>query len=124
MNVFLWILQVLLALHTAMGAVWKLSNSEQVPGLTAIPHAVWLGLSGLEVLACVGLLLPAVARRLGRLVPLSAGFIVAEMLLFTGVHLASGAPLNGEVAYWLIVAALCGFLAWARFSLRPIAPTA
>ena len=42
-NVVLWILQVLLALHTAMGAVWKFSNSEQtVPSLQAIPHGAWL----------------------------------------------------------------------------------
>lgn len=123
MNVFLWILQVLLALHTAMGAVWKLSNSEQTAGLTALPHGVWVSLSGLEVLAALALLLPAVSKRLGRLVPFAAAFIVAEMLLFTGVHLASGAPLNGEIAYWLVVAAVCAFLAWGRFRVRPIKTT-
>jgi len=29
MNILLWTFQVLLALHTAIGAVWKFSNSEQ-----------------------------------------------------------------------------------------------
>lgn len=66
MNLFLWILQVLLALHTAMGAVWKLSNSEQTAGLTALPHGVWMGLCGLEVVAAVALLVPAVSKCLGR----------------------------------------------------------
>ena len=28
MNVLLWILQILLALHTVTGAVWKFFNSE------------------------------------------------------------------------------------------------
>ena len=46
MNILLWVLQILLALHTAMGAVWKFSNSEQtVPSLKAIPHGAWLTLS-------------------------------------------------------------------------------
>ncbi|MBL9038941.1 MAG: hypothetical protein JNG84_10530, partial [Archangium sp.] len=59
MNIFLWILQVLLALHTTMGAVWKFSNSEQTtPSLKAIPHAVWLGMSGIEILCSVALVLP------------------------------------------------------------------
>jgi hypothetical protein len=29
MNILLWILQILLALHTIVGAVWKFLNSEQ-----------------------------------------------------------------------------------------------
>ena len=46
MNILLWILQILLALHTTMGAVWKFSNSEQtVHSLSAIPHGVWLTMS-------------------------------------------------------------------------------
>jgi hypothetical protein len=30
MDILLWILQILLALHTIVGAVWKFSNSERV----------------------------------------------------------------------------------------------
>lgn len=44
MNILLWVLQILLALHTVIGAVWKFSNSEQtVRSLNAIPHGVWAG---------------------------------------------------------------------------------
>ncbi len=69
MNIALWILQVLLALHTAMGAVWKLSHSEQtVASLSALPHALWLGLSGLEVLAA-GVVNAASPPRMRRQVP-------------------------------------------------------
>ena len=51
MNILLWVLQILLALHTAIGAVWKFFNSEQtVPSLKAIPHGVWLSLSVIEIL--------------------------------------------------------------------------
>jgi hypothetical protein len=119
MNILLWILQVLLALHTAMGAVWKFSNSEQATSLTALPHGLWVGLSVPELLCTLGLILPAFSKRLGRAAPLAASFLVAEMLLFTGVHLASGATENGPVVYWLVVAALCAFVAWGRFVLKP-----
>jgi hypothetical protein len=122
-NVFLWILQVLLALHTAMGAVWKFSQSEQaVPALAALPHGVWLALSVLELVSCVALLAPAISKSLGRWAPLAAVFIVAEMLLFTVVNLASASPDSGQIVYWLVVAAVCAFLAYGRFALEPIVP--
>ncbi len=115
MNILLWILQVVLALHTAMGAVWKLSNSEQnVPSLKAIPHGAWRALMGLELLCSVGLLVPAVARSLGLLAAIGALGVAAEMLLFCGVHLASGDRKRGPMIYWLVVAAVGALLAYGR----------
>ena len=120
MNVFLWVLQVFLALHTAMGAVWKFSNSEQsVPSLKAIPHGVWLSLSALEFLCALGLLLPVISRRLGTLAPVAATCIAVEMLIFCGLHLASSETKHGPMMYWLVVAAAAGFTAYGRFALRP-----
>lgn len=121
MNIFLWVLQVLLALHTAIGAVWKFSNSEQtVPSLKAIPHSVWLGMSGLEFLFSVALLVPAVYKPLGFLAPIAALCIAAEMLLFCGLHLASGDSSYSPIIYWLVVAAICAFIAYGRFVLVPL----
>ncbi len=121
MNIFLWILQVLLAVHTAIGAVWKFSNSEQaVPSLKVIPHGVWLSLSVFELLCVVGLVIPAVYKPLAVLAPVAALFIAAEMLLFSGLHIASGDPSRGPIIYWLIVAAICGFIAYGRFVLKPL----
>ena len=63
MNILLWVLQILLALHTAIGAVWKFFNSEQtVPSLKAIPHGVWLSLSVIEILCSLALVLPALSQ--------------------------------------------------------------
>jgi hypothetical protein len=120
MNITLWILQALLALHTAMGAVWKITNSEQAVGsLKAIPHWVWMGMIGLEFLCAVALVLPAVSKPLGILAPLAAAVIVAEMVYFCAVHFASGNAYNFQVTYWLVVAALCAFIAYGRFVLKP-----
>ena len=121
MNVLLWILQVLLALHTAIGAVWKWSNSQQtMPSLGAIPHGVWLGLSVVELLCVVALIVPALSKRLAILAPIAAAFVAAEMLFFSGVHLASGSTSIGPLVYWLVVAAICAFIVYGRLVLKPI----
>ena len=116
MNLFLWFVQILLALHTLLGAVWKLSNSEQtVPSLSAIPHGVWLALSAFEVLCAVGLILPIFKKSLAIVGSLAALGIAAEMLFFSGMHIHSGATNSGELIYWLVVAAIAAFVAFGRF---------
>lgn len=121
MNVLLWVLQVILALHTAIGAVWKFSNSEQaVPSLNAIPHGAWQALSVFELLFAVGLILPAFVDSAAILAPISAAFIAAEMLAFCGLHIRSGDKEYGSVIYWLVVAAISAFVAYGRFVPAPI----
>jgi DoxX-like family len=121
MNILLWVLQILIALHTAIGAVWKFSNSEQsVPTLKAIPHGMWLGLSVFELLCSVCLIVPAISNPLGMLAPIGAAGIAAEMLLFSWLHVRSGATKHGPMVYWLVVAAICAFIAYGRFVLSPL----
>jgi hypothetical protein len=120
MNILLWVLQFLLALHTAIGAVWKFSNSEQtVPSLNAIPHGVWLAMSIIELLCSLSLILPAFNKSLGLLAPVAAVLIATEMLFFCALHIYSGDPNYGPVIYWLVVAAICAFVAYGRFVLQP-----
>lgn len=124
MNILLWGLQILLAVHTGIGAVWKLFNPVQVvPSLSAIPHGIWLGMSVIELFCCIGLVLPAFHRRSGFLVPLAAGFIAAEMLVFCGLHIASGDSSYGPPVYWLAVAAICACIAYGRLAIRPLRAT-
>ena len=116
MNIFLWVLQIFLALHTFIGAVWKFSNSEQtVPSLKAIPHGVWLTMSVFELLCCLSLILPAFGKPLAILAPIAAACIAAEMLLFSGLHIYSGDANYGPMIYWLVVAALCVLIVYGRF---------
>jgi hypothetical protein len=123
MNIVLWVFQVLLALHTGMGAVWKFSHStDAVPSLEAIPQVAWVSLSVVELLCVAGLVLPIFNKQLGMLAPIAAAVVVAEMLLFTAVHIASGNGDSGQIVYWLVVAAACAFLAYGRFVLAPLAP--
>ena len=121
MNIVLWVLQILLALHTVTGAIWKFSNPAQtVPSLGAIPSGVWLAMSVLEVLCALGLVLPLFAKSLAMLVPIAAALIAAEMLVFCGLHIYAGDPNFGPMIYWLVVAALCAFIAYGRLVLKPL----
>jgi hypothetical protein len=120
MNILLWVLQILLALHTIMGAVWKFSNSEQaVLSLNAIPHKVWLAMSVIELLCSLGLILPAFKKSLAILAPSAALCIAAEMLIFCGLHIYSGDTNYSPIIYWLVVVAICVFIAYGRFVLKP-----
>jgi hypothetical protein len=120
MNILLWVFQVLLAVHTAIGAVWKFSNSEQtVPSLAAIPHGVWLGLGVFELFLALALILPVFSKRLGILAPVAAACIASVMLLYCGLHLYSGDANHGQMIYWLVVAAICTFIAYGRLVLKP-----
>jgi hypothetical protein len=120
MNILLWVLQILLALHTVVGAVWKFSHSAEqtMPSLKTIPQGVWLSMSVLELLCSLGLVLPALSKRLAILAPVAAVFIGAEMLLFCAVHLSSGDTNYSPMIYWLVVAAICAFIAYGRFVLK------
>lgn len=122
MNVLLWIFQILLALHTAMGAVWKFSHSveQTMPSLSAIPGGVWLGMSVVELLCALALIVPAFNKRLAILAPVAAACIAVEMLIFSGLHLFPGTTDYAPVIYWLVVATLCGFIARGRFVRLPL----
>ncbi|QDU96822.1 hypothetical protein Pla8534_46440 [Lignipirellula cremea] len=91
-----------------------------MPSLKAIPGIVWQGMGVLEILVSVCLIAPAFYKPLAFLVPVAAVCIVVEMLAFCGLHFQAGDTEPGPVIYWLVVAALCGFLAYGRFVLRPL----
>ncbi len=121
MSILLWILQVLLALHTAVGAGWKLFNSKQsIPTLSAIPHGVWMVLIPFELICAAGLILPALAPSVGWLVALAAIGIAVEMLMFSGIHFQGDAEENGPMFYWLVVAAVCAVIAVGRLFVAPL----
>lgn len=114
MNIFLWILQGLLALHTIMGAVWKFSNAETaVPSLSMIPHPVWTALSVFEILCAIGLVLPAF-KKSQKIAAFAALGIAAEMFLFSVLHLNTGTEEHAQMFYWLVVAVFCVVIAVGR----------
>ena len=122
MNIFLWIIQMALALHTTMGAVWKFSHTPEqtMPSLKAIPQGVWIGIAIFELLCALVLVLPVIYKPSASLAPWAPVGIGAIMIVYCGLHLFSGATNFGPMIYWLVVAAVCAFLAYGRFALKPL----
>ena len=84
MSMLLWVLQILLAVHTLIGALWKFSNSTQtVPSLAVIPHSIWLGMSGFEILCSVALIVPVFNQHLRILAPIGSWWRGSVDLLLT-----------------------------------------
>ena len=122
MNIFLWILQVALALHTLMGAIWKFKHTpaQTKPSLKPIPKGVWLALAVLEILCAVGLVLPAVYKPASNVPSLAAIIIAVEMLFFCALELYSRNKKYDGIIYWGVVALVCVFVAYGRCVLLPL----
>lgn len=116
MNIFLWILQIFLALHTVMGAFWKFSHSAEqtMPSLAAIDPQVWKAMAVAEIFCAVCLVLPGLKKSLHVLIPIGAAGIAAEMLVFCWLHYSTGAQDSGPMIYWIVVAVICVFIALTR----------
>jgi hypothetical protein len=77
-------------------------------------------MSAVELLFSLALILPALHKPFAILAPIAAACIAVEMLLFCAVHVYSGNAAHGPMVYWLVVAAICAFIAYGRFVLKPL----
>jgi DoxX-like protein len=119
MNIALWIVAGLLAAIFLGGGVLKLAQPREK--LIASGFPVFEGFSSgavkaigtLEVLAAIGLILPAALDIMPVLVPLAA---VGAVMLTVGAIIAHGRRREAQgVVGALIVLAMAAFVAWGRF---------
>jgi uncharacterized membrane protein YphA (DoxX/SURF4 family) len=118
MNVLVWILQVLLALAFLAAGVMKISQ----PRNKLATNMGWVEdfsdntvklIGALELLAGIGLLLPAVTGVATVLVPLAAVGLALQMVLAALTHRRRGElQMIGINAVLLLLAVV---VAWARF---------
>jgi uncharacterized membrane protein len=120
MNVALWIIAGLLAVAFVAGGVGKLVLSKEK--IAATPFGGWAGdfsagsvlaIGVLEILAGVGLILPALTDIAPVLVPLAAVGLVLLMIgaAITHFRRREFRVIAGNLAYL----ALAAFVAWGRF---------
>lgn len=120
MNVVLWILASLLAAVFLAAGAMKLTQPKEK--LAANPNMAWteqfppgvikmIGL--LEILAAIGLILPAALGIVPVLVPLAAVGLVLLMIGAAVTHARRRE--NQPIVINVVLLALAGFLAWARF---------
>jgi uncharacterized membrane protein YphA (DoxX/SURF4 family) len=120
MNIILWVLAALLAAVFLGAGVMKLTQSKEK--LAANPNMAWteqfspgvIKLIGLlEVLAAIGLILPAALNIVPVLVPLAA---VGLVLIMVGAALTHARRKESQaVVMNMALLALAAFVAWGRF---------
>jgi putative oxidoreductase len=117
-NVALWVVQVLVSLFS-LAAGWNhgmrpLSNTIQsLPWAADVPVALVRFIGFAELVAGVGLVLPAATRIVPRLTPLAAIGLAIIMGLAIPFHIMRGEA--NVIALHIVVVALCAFVAWGRF---------
>jgi putative oxidoreductase len=120
MNILLWVLQVLLALaffaHGAMFLFPPAAIAEQMNA--TLPRWFQLFLGVAEILAAVGLIVPALARAQTWLVPAAAAGIMIVMISATVFHLMRGEISSAVITCVLLVMATV--VAYMRWKVAPI----
>jgi predicted tellurium resistance membrane protein TerC len=118
MNVFLWILQIVLAGMFAMAGVMKATQpkeklGEKLPWVEDFSAGTVRFIGVVELLAAIGLILPAATGIAVILTPLAAAGLVVVMVLAAATHLRRREP--GAVAFNAVLAVVALVIAWGRF---------
>jgi putative oxidoreductase len=121
MNILLWILQLVLA-AAFLAHGWLLLSPPPdiaVQMNATLPRWFQVFLGVAEVLAAVGLILPAATRVLPWLVTWAAGGIIIVMIAATGWHAVRGEMSSAAIT--LVLLAMASVVAYMRHRVRPIA---
>lgn len=118
MNVFLWILQGLLAAMFLMAGVMKTTQpkekiAEKLPWAEDYSAGTVRFIGIVELLAAVGLILPAALGILPVLTPLAATGLAVVMVLAMNVHRRRNEP--GAIAFNAAILVVAVVVAWGRF---------
>jgi uncharacterized membrane protein YphA (DoxX/SURF4 family) len=118
MNIFLWILQVLLALAFLGSGAMKLITPkkklrERTPYVDDFSEPTVKFIGAVEVLGALGLILPAATGIAPILTPLAATGLAIVMILAAVVHLRRGETKQAPVNVVLLL--IAAVIAWGRF---------
>jgi hypothetical protein len=121
MNVFLWILQLALALLALSGGAYKVFMFDQVanePWFSALPRGGWSALGVLEMVCGILLIVPAAIRRMSGLTPLAAAALALETVALAGLYAKYSMALTAAnpLVWAVLMAALAILVAYGRFA--------
>jgi len=123
LNVTLWVAQVVLATGFVWAAVMKLFQpADQLAAMWpwTAEHLVLVKLTGvLDLLAGIGLILPALFRIQPKLTIYAAYGTIALMIAASAFHIARGE--GSLIGVNIFFAAVAVFIAWGRQKKAPIA---
>ena len=122
MNILLWILQLLLAAAFAAHGWMLVAPPPELLEIMneelGVAFRLFIGVA--ELAGAIGLLLPALTRRMPILTPIAAGCLAFVVASATVLHLSRGEFSSAGITVVLFLVA--AFVAYGRWRLRPIAP--
>ncbi|MGG5173206.1 DoxX family protein [Pseudarthrobacter sp. J1738] len=118
MNVFLWILQGLLAVLFVMAGTLKTIQAKEklaskMGWVDNVSASTVRSIGAAEVLGGLGLILPAATGIATWLTPLAAAALAVVMILAAVTHYRRGE--YPAIIFNVILALLCAVVAWGRF---------
>lgn len=115
MNIFLWVLQILLVGWNGWGGFFVIHNYKLIGSVWALsifPQPFWIVLGVLQLVFSVGLVLPGILRKMPQLTALSA--ICLALISLLGIMLYD--VYTGIGSLWGILPAIvAGFVAYKRW---------
>ncbi|WP_101790104.1 DoxX family protein [Nonomuraea indica] len=118
MNIFLWILQVVLAAMFAMSGLEKATQPRdkligKYPWMGDVPQAAVRFIAVPELLGAIGLIVPAATGIAPILTPLAAAGLAILMALAAAMHIRRKETQG--LAITIVLFLLTAFVSWARF---------
>jgi hypothetical protein len=120
MNVFLWILQVVLALLSFAGGAYKAFMFDRiatVPAMSALTRGGATAVGLLEMLCAVLLVVPAASKWRPAVAAVLALESLGLALLYARYSLALTA--TNPLPYVIVIGVLAAVVAYGRYALRP-----
>ena len=124
MDIALWVAQILLGLVFLMAGGIKLAKSreelvEQMGWVEDFSDGAVKAIGGIEVLAAIGLIAPAVTGIAPILVPISAAGLAVAQAVAAVMHARRGG--EGQMIITnVVLIAMAAFVAWGRFGDYPL----
>jgi uncharacterized membrane protein YphA (DoxX/SURF4 family) len=118
-SVALWTAQALLAgLFLFAGVIKFVTPLQEMVKQTSLPGWFLLFIGAAEVLGGIGVIIPALLRIQPVLTPIAAAGLVIIMVGATVISL----PVGAMALFPFLVGALCAFVCYGRWQLKPIEP--
>ena len=126
MNVFLWVLQIALALLYLAGGsykVFKFDELAKLPATGALSRSGWGALGMFEMLGAVLLVVPAAAKWMPVLTTIAAAVLALETLALAGLYARFSLRLTAHnpLVWTIVMGLLAAFVAYGRYALLPAA---
>jgi hypothetical protein len=124
MNLFLWVLQIVLAFLCLSGGAYKAFKFEELANqMRSLSRGAWRVLGVFEMLCGVLLIVPAAVKWMPGLTPLAALALALECLFLSAVYARASLELTAAnpLVWSAAMTLMATFAAYGRYSLEPLA---